>query len=129
MIRVVNIEDAPWFVALDVCNALGFKVGRQGVYSYLYNVDASEKQVATRQSIPELFWGVRGGGKTLMISESGLYKPGMRSTLPEAKGFQDWVTKVVLPAIRKDGGYVMGEEFSPWDYLLGSYRLRLVKNL
>ena len=34
----------------------------------------------------------------------------MRSDKPNAKPFQDWVTKVVLPAIRKDGAYIMGEE-------------------
>ncbi len=63
----------------------------------------------TRQSTPALFGGVRGGGKATVVSESGLYKLIMRTDRPEAKGFQDWVTKVVLPAIRKDGGYVMGE--------------------
>ncbi|WP_175254160.1 hypothetical protein [Pseudomonas sp. BMW13] len=34
----------------------------------------------------------------------------MRSDKPEAKAFQDWVTRVVLPAIRKDGAYILGEE-------------------
>jgi len=34
----------------------------------------------------------------------------MRSDKPQAKPFQDWVTQVVLPAIRKDGGYIKGEE-------------------
>ena len=29
---------------------------------------------------------------------------------PEAKAFQDWVTGTVLPGIRKDGGYIKGEE-------------------
>ena len=38
-----------------------------------------------------------------IISESGLYKLVMRSDKVEAKEFQDWVAKVVLPAIRKDG--------------------------
>lgn len=42
--------------------------------------------------------------KMRLISESGLYKLVMRSDKPEAKSFQDWVTKVVLPAIRQDGG-------------------------
>ncbi|TNC95032.1 MAG: hypothetical protein FD119_2819 [Stygiobacter sp.] len=38
----------------------------------------------------------------------------MRSDKPEAKPFQDWVTSVVLPAIRKDGMYVAGEDgFTP----------------
>ncbi|WP_417702493.1 Bro-N domain-containing protein [Pseudophaeobacter sp.] len=42
--------------------------------------------------------------------ERGLYKLVMHSDKPEAKAFQDWVTREVLPAIRKDGAYVMGEE-------------------
>ncbi|MGE4480819.1 BRO-N domain-containing protein [Acidocella sp.] len=45
-----------------------------------------------------------------IISESGLYKLVMRSDNPEARQFQDWVTREVLPAIRKDGMYVKGEE-------------------
>lgn len=45
-----------------------------------------------------------------LISESGLYKLIMRSDKPAAREFQDWVTHVVLPAIRKDGAYIMGEE-------------------
>lgn len=109
-IRVVDIGGSPWFVAIDVCKALGMEVDRRGVHSYLYNIDNSEKQIMTRQSTPALFGGVRGGGKATVISESGLYKIIMRTDRPEAKAFQDWVTKVVLPAIRKDGGYVMGEE-------------------
>jgi prophage antirepressor-like protein len=40
-----------------------------------------------------------------LVSESGLFKLIMRSDKPQAKPFQDWVTKVVLPAIRKDGMY------------------------
>lgn len=48
--------------------------------------------------------------KSKLVSESGLYKLVMRSRKPEARAFQDWVTRVVLPAIRKDGAYVMGEE-------------------
>ena len=46
----------------------------------------------------------------LSVSESGLYKLIMRSRKPEAKKFQNWVTGTVLPAIRKDGLYVRGEE-------------------
>lgn len=50
------------------------------------------------------------GRVPLIINESGLYSLIMRSDKPQAKAFQDWVTRVVLPAIRKDGAYVMGEE-------------------
>ena len=53
--------------------------------------------------------GFRGFG-VLVLNESGLYKLVMRSNKPEAKAFQDWVTRVVLPDIRKDGAYLLGEE-------------------
>lgn len=45
-----------------------------------------------------------------VISESGLYSLILKSRKPEAKAFKKWVTRDVLPAIRKDGGYVLGEE-------------------
>lgn len=65
-------------------------------------VSADEKRVV---KLP----GIRGLGLTF-ISESGLYKLIMRSDEPEARQFQDWVTREVLPAIRKDGAYIKGEE-------------------
>ena len=49
------------------------------------------------------------GGAANIISESGLYKLIMRSDKPQAKPFQDWVTKEVLPSIRKTGAYVVGQ--------------------
>ncbi|MCC5978084.1 MAG: hypothetical protein JJU21_08480 [Salinarimonas sp.] len=48
----------------------------------------------------------KGNPNKNVISESGLYKLIMRSDKPQAREFQDWVTRVVLPAIRKDGMYV-----------------------
>lgn len=46
------------------------------------------------------------GRDVAIVSESGLYKLIMRSDKPEARAFQDWVTRVVLPSIRKTGAYV-----------------------
>lgn len=100
-IRVVTIEGNPWFVAADVRAVLGIQQGGTN-----YNaLDPSEKQII-RKSGQTTFKG-RG---CMVISESGLYKLILRSDKPEAKAFQDWVCKVVLPAIRKDGAYVLGEE-------------------
>lgn len=53
--------------------------------------------------------GLRGRAPWL-VNESGFYKLVLKSRKPEARKFQDWVTGVVLPAIRKDGGYIVGEE-------------------
>ncbi|MGE4373956.1 MAG: Bro-N domain-containing protein [Xanthobacter sp.] len=95
----------PWFVAADVCVALGLKntaravrpLGRsecriEGVHQF--NTSAFDRRI----------------NKITLISESGLYKLVMRSDKPEARQFQDWVTRDVLPAIRKDGMYIKGEE-------------------
>jgi phage anti-repressor protein len=54
------------------------------------------------------------GGSSLkhisIVSESGLYKLIMRSDKPDAVAFQNWVTKEVLPSIRKTGGYLLNEQ-------------------
>lgn len=52
-----------------------------------------------------------GGPQSVaVISESGLYSLILTSRKPEAKAFKKWVTSVVLPSIRKHGGYVAGQE-------------------
>jgi len=109
-IRVVDIGGEPWFLATDVCKALGlpFGNGAGGVGRYLYNLAEDERRLIAKCDLiaPSTFPN-RG---VTAISESGLYKLILRSDKPQAKPFQDWVTRVVLPAIRKDGGYIQGEE-------------------
>lgn len=90
-IRVIEIDNQPWFVAADVAEALGFTYDNLK-YHAKQTLGFEEKRVV---KLP----GFRGNGGTI-ISESGLYKLVMRSDKPEARAFQDWVTKVVLPAIR-----------------------------
>lgn len=94
--------------AADVCRALGMNMTR-GITNYLEWLDKSENHLLLRRLHPNIFMGSKSH-RTMSISESGLYKLVMRSTKPVAVQFQDWVTKVVLPAIRKDGAYVKGEE-------------------
>lgn len=47
-----------------------------------------------------------GPQKMLFINEDGLYDVILDSRKPEAKAFRKWVTSVVLPQIRKTGGYI-----------------------
>lgn len=100
-IRIVELNGQPWFVALDLAAALGFTIDNLK-YHAKQTFAGEEKRVV---KLP----GFRGNG-VLTISESGLYKLIMRSDKPQARLFQDWVTRDVLPAIRKDGAYIMGEE-------------------
>ncbi|WP_394116904.1 BRO-N domain-containing protein [Xanthobacter lutulentifluminis] len=101
--RVVDIGGEPWFVAADVCRALGMRAdATNGSFQNHYRRLATDE----RRSSPPSVLITRG----TLISESGLYKLILRSDKPQAKPFQDWVTRVVLPAIRKDGGYIVGED-------------------
>ena len=110
-VRVIEIDGEPWFVAADVCKALGLNVTARGQV----NVTASTRQLRDDElGFTPIKTNSRTGGfltrSVRTISESGLYKFVMRSDKPEAKAFQDWVTRDVLPAIRKNGGYVQGQE-------------------
>ncbi|MDV2968846.1 Bro-N domain-containing protein [Nitratireductor aquimarinus] len=98
-VRVVELEGEPWFVAGDVCGVLG--LDNTSYVAQRLNIEEKHSFKLSNQR----------GRPAIIVSESGLYKLVMRSDKPEARGFQDWVTKTVLPAIRKDGGYIAGEEF------------------
>ncbi|MGN7752864.1 BRO-N domain-containing protein [Sinorhizobium sp. 22678] len=100
-VRTVQLDGEPWFVAADVRNTLG--IAKHG--KWLDPVGAEEKRV-----IRECGGASLKGRGLAVLYESGLYKLVMRSDKPEAKDFQNWITRVVLPAIRKDGGYIHGEE-------------------
>ncbi|MDX0270928.1 BRO family protein [Sinorhizobium meliloti] len=105
-VRTIEIKGEPWFVTGDACKILDFTPHPSGGYSrHTQRLDKSERMVHPTRD----FVGMPGASVGL-ISESGLYKLIMRSNKPEAKDFQNWVTRVVLPAIRKDGGYIQGEE-------------------
>lgn len=106
-LRVIERDGQPWFVAADVCRALGFNM-RAGAAPHVQKLAKEERQILKAADLPKSALGY--APSVTLISESGLYKLVMRSDKPEARAFQDWVTRVVLPAIRKDGAYVLGEE-------------------
>lgn len=94
-LRTITIDGEPWFVAKDVCDALGIR-------SDTVRVTLDEDEVA--ETNPNTI-GVAGGRNPLIITEAGLYSLIMRSRKPEAKAFKRWVTHDVLPSIRKHGMY------------------------
>jgi prophage antirepressor-like protein len=94
-VRTIEIENEPWFVAKDVCDALG--IGN--VSMALSKLDNDEKGISKIDTL--------GGNQSLsIINESGLYSLILRSNKPEAKKFKKWVTSEVLPSIRKTGAYI-----------------------
>ena len=98
-LRVVKDESGePWFVAKDVCDALG--IATNHLRETLDDDEISNLPIT--EVGPEF-----GGRAPLIITEAGLYSLILRSRKPEAKRFKRWVTHEVLPAIRKDGGYMV----------------------
>lgn len=96
-LRAIQDESGePWFVAKDVCDALGIAT------NHLREVGRGldEDEVL---SLPN--WEGKGSAP-LIVSEPGFYKLVLKSRKPEAKAFQRWVTHEVLPSIRKKGGYI-----------------------
>lgn len=100
-VRTVEINGEPWFVLKDVCGVLAMDVSK--IKQVSDRLDADEKG---RYSVP-----THGGAQeTWVINESGLYNVILRSDKPAAKPFRKWVTSEVLPSIRKNGGYIAGQE-------------------
>ena len=56
--------------------------------------------------------------ETITINESGLYCLILSSKMPNARKFKRWVTSEVLPSIRKNGGYIVGQENMSDDELM-----------
>ena len=94
-----NEQGEVMFCAKDVCDALGYAKARNAV---MQHVDDEDKTTAL----------IQGGGsnyksQAIFINESGLYSLILSSKLESAKRFKHWVTSEVLPAIRKQGGYMV----------------------
>lgn len=95
-IRTVDVNNEPWFVGKDVCEALGYTNSRKALCNH---VKESHKNTVTIRD------GIGNPNKTI-IDEAGLYSLVMRSKLPQAEAFQEWVTGEVIPSIRKHGAYM-----------------------
>lgn len=107
-IRTVEINGDLWFMANDVCSTLGLGMAA-GSSPHLRHLASDQVLHVSKSTLTSAQVSFPNRGANF-ISESGLYKLAMRSDMASAVPFQDWVTRVVLPAIRKNGGYIAGEE-------------------
>jgi anti-repressor protein len=97
---VVMYEDTPHFIGNEVCGILGYSNNSETLKYHcksLIKLDYSNMLLLGMEAKPT---GVS------IIPEKDVYRLIMRSKLPNAEVFQDWVMDEVLPAIRKTGGYV-----------------------
>lgn len=107
-VRAIAIDGEPWFVGKDVATALGYKSSRNAVPKHVDEEDKLSTQIE--------YAGQKRN--VTVINESGLYSLILSSKLDSAKRFKRWVTSEVLPSIRKNGGYIYGQEDMSEDELL-----------
>ena len=105
-IRTAEINGKPYFVASDVATALGYVNPRKAIIDHCKGV--TKRDTPTSGGIQELSY----------INEGDVYRLIIRSKLPAAEKFESWVMEEVLPSIRKNGGYIAGQENLSDDELL-----------
>lgn len=98
-VRIVSdASNEPLFCLGDVCKSLGLRVG--DVRTRLDKGVVSTQPLATTGGVQ----------KVTFVNEDGLYDVILDSRKPQAKAFRKWLTSEVLPAIRKDGGYIATQQ-------------------
>lgn len=93
-VRVVEVDGEPWFVAKDVADVLGYANSAAAIAAHC----KAPNTIAIHD-------GKRGNPNQTIIPERDLYRMVMKSQLPAAERFEEWVVAEVLPSIRKTGGY------------------------
>ena len=104
-VRTITKDGEPWFVAKDISDKLG--------YAQTSNM---MKRIDDEDFISSKLDGMNMN--SILINESGLYSAIIGSKLESAKRFKHWVTSEVLPSIRKNGGYIAGQETLSDDELM-----------
>lgn len=98
-IRTIEQNGEPWFVGKDVATALGYSNPQKAIRDH---VDEQDRTVNESFTV--------NGTQGVLINESGLYSLCFSSKLDGAVKFKRWVTSEVLPSIRKNGGYIAGQD-------------------
>lgn len=97
-IRTMSGEHGePLFCGKDVAEALGYGNPQKAIRDHVFLEDKGVNEMGTPG----------GTQKAIFINESGLYSLIIGSKLESARKFKRWVTREVLPSIRKHGGYMV----------------------
>lgn len=102
-VRTIMKGDEPWFIARDVAEALGYANPSEAVQDNCKRVEI----LKTSQALP---WVPTRGYQ--IIPERDVYRLIMKSQLPSAERFEEWVVGEVLPTIRKTGSYNLPQTYA-----------------
>ena len=101
-VKMIEINDEPWFVGKNVADILGYQNGSRDINRHVDEED--------RQKI--MAFDGNQDRETIIINESGLYSLILSSQLPSAKRFKRWITSEVIPQIRKTGAYYVPQTYA-----------------
>ena len=111
MVRTATDEKGePWFCAKDLCDVLGYKKSSDSVKQHVRYDDTMKRGVWVEVGMKKDGTPAKRLTQMIFVNESGFYALVLGSKLPTAVKFKDWVTSVVLPQIRKTGGYIPVKE-------------------
>ena len=105
---VLDNNGEPWFCALDVALALGYKAPREAVKNWMPDrLQVGKIPGGVSMTTPELsvLFGANNYMQVTLVDEGMIYDFLMDCKAPKGKQFRKWLTKEVLPSIRKTGSY------------------------
>ena len=94
-VRTIELEGELWFVASDITRNLGYSNGRDAITRHCKSKGVVKRDIPTPSGLQS----------ATLIKESNVYRLIIRSKLPAASIFEDWVLEEVVPEIRKTGSY------------------------
>ncbi len=106
------------FCAMDVCRALGYSHPPSAISRHVEQDDVSKRHIVDSRDRKN---------HALFINESGLYALILSSRLEGARRFKYWVTSEVLPAIRRDGGYMAAPAEEETDEMVMARAFRIME--
>lgn len=116
---IVDENNEPWFVGRDVAEILEYRNGSRDINRHVDELDRKKEMVHDGNQLKE----------TILINESGLYSLIFSSKMDKAREFKRWVTSEVLPAIRKDGGYMLVNRYDSEEEIMAKAVLIAKKSI
>lgn len=92
-IKIQNANNQIWFCGADIARAIGYRNPSEAIADNVSPKNSCALDLGKK------------GRKPIFISEAGIYELILRSNLPAAVPFRDWVCEQVLPSIRRAGTY------------------------
>ncbi|SKA72270.1 Prophage antirepressor [Thiothrix eikelboomii] len=102
-IRIITIDNEPWFAVADVCDVLGYANSRKALADHCRTSGVTKRDISSGGQMRAITF----------INEGNLYRLIIKSRKPEAEKFESWVCDEVLPSIRKTGSYISAPMTAP----------------